>query len=113
MRYLLCPVGGALISGLGLGLCYAGGWGPCGPASTVAHVGGILCVYHLTPPCEWFPALNRWLIDGQSGVLNVAVLLAVPTMTWTSVLVMLVFVATKLRRPRRRPAAEPSEDTHA
>ena len=46
-RYLLCPVGGALLSGIGFALCELGGWGPCGPASIPAHIGGFLSVYHL------------------------------------------------------------------
>ena len=111
-RYLLCPVGGALISGIGFALCELGGWGPCGPASIPAHIGGFLSVYHLMALCTWFPALETWLIGADSAVLNVSLLLGAPTVTWSLVLMVVVFVATKLRRPPRR-AQEPSEDTHA
>ncbi len=49
---------GIAISAIGAGLMTLGGWGPCGPASAVAAVGGCLNMAHVDWLLALFPALE-------------------------------------------------------
>jgi hypothetical protein len=46
------------ISGAGAGLVALGGWGPCGPGSIVATVGGCLNMAHVAWLLMLFPGLD-------------------------------------------------------
>ena len=46
------------ISALGAGLVALGGWGPCGPGSVVATVGGCLNMAHVAWLLALFPGLE-------------------------------------------------------
>ena len=52
-RALIAVASGLGISGSGLGLMGLGGWGPCGPASWVAAIGGWLSMCS----CIWLAGL--------------------------------------------------------
>jgi hypothetical protein len=63
---VFCLIGIGL-SACGAGLVALGGWGPCGPASTVASVGGYLTIIHAVWAFALFPDLEplagRWVPD--------------------------------------------------
>ena len=49
---------GVGMSGVGAGLVALGGWGPCGPGSVVATVGGCLNMAHVAWLLALFPGLE-------------------------------------------------------
>ena len=74
-----CLIGFGL-SAAGAGLIALGGWGPCGPASTVAAIGGGLTVIHIVWLFALFPDLEplagRWAPDW-------VLLLGWPSVVWS------------------------------
>jgi len=52
-----CLIGIAM-SATGAGLVTLGGWGPCGPASVLAQIGGCLSMVHVTWLLALFPGLE-------------------------------------------------------
>lgn len=57
---IACAIGLA-ISGSGIGLIALGGWGPCGPASTPAAIGGWLTVAQVDWLCQLVPGLDAFV----------------------------------------------------
>lgn len=81
-RVIISGVAGLAIAGFGLALVEIGGWGPCGPSGPVAHLGGLLSIYHFMCLCVVFPAVEQFLGNLDSVALNIAFLLLVPAANW-------------------------------
>jgi hypothetical protein len=98
IRMCISLLGGICITGIGLVLVGCGGWGPCGPASTIAYVGGVLSVLHVTFLCTWFPSL-----DAVFGMIHcdLAVAIVVPTIFWT-LLILSMWTAIKIVTQHRK-----------
>ena len=99
-RLLAAAIVGICLAALGWVLISLGGWGPCGPASTTAEVGGWLCFYHAVLVCTWLPGLELWLV--QVGVASF-VLSLLPAFDWTVIAFLALTLAAKLWKPK--PAA--------
>ena len=102
---------GLAISGLGFGLVQIGGYGSCGPASTLATVGSFLGYWHVVGLCILIPPLGEWLSTGIQpqwlcGAVNFTVILVVPTITW-SLLISGAWTLYGRIATRRGPVAEP------
>ncbi len=81
-KAFVSALSGIGVSGTGFLLVEIGGWGPCGPASTLAQVGGVLGLYHFICLCTWFPALEHLLASVDSAALNAVMIISVPAVTW-------------------------------
>ena len=81
-RVIIAAVTGIAISGFGIGLVALGGWGPCGPASTFAAIGGWLTIAHVEWLSRLIPGLERFL-----GKLHAELLFLIlwPTLLWATV----------------------------
>ncbi len=59
---------GVLVTAAGWGMLLLGGWGPCGPASPISYVGGMICgigfldVLPLPPFAALFLAAVFWSV---------------------------------------------------
>jgi len=79
MKKTLIPIRiGVLISGTGLLFMQIGGWGPCGPVSILATVGGILNYCHIVFYGRIFGELHT-----NSSILNSMLLIIIPACNWT------------------------------
>ena len=56
-RVLVSLVVGVAVTAIGIGLVAMGGWGPCGPGSRIAAVGGVLCMDLVA----WLELHTLWL----------------------------------------------------
>jgi hypothetical protein len=79
---------GLTMSGLGLGLVQIGGYGPCGPASTLATVGSVLGYWHFVGLCILIPTLGEWFDTGLQPqwlciAANFSAILVVPAINWS------------------------------
>ena len=102
---------GLAISGVGLGLVQVGGYGPCGPASTLATIGSLMGYWHVVGLCILIPPLDEWLSTGIQpqwlcGAVNCAVIVMVPTITW-SLLISGAWTLYGRIATRRGQVAEP------
>jgi hypothetical protein len=68
---------GVIISGLGLFLIQIGGWGPCGPASTLAFIGGVLNMFHVIYYSTVFGELST-----ERPIINLTILFIIPAFDW-------------------------------
>lgn len=82
---LACMIGVG-ISGAGAGLMTLGGWGPCGPASGIAAIGGFLNMVHVDWLLALFPGLEP--LTGRM-IPDWVLVLVWPALVW-SVLAFLV-----------------------
>ena len=103
-RAFFSAVTGLVLSGMGFLLVAIGGWGPCGPASTTAYIGGILGYGHCVYLCTWFPKLDSLFSGVDSVAFNVAVIILVPAMDWLLVTFGLLTVWQKAGDLRGRLA---------
>ena len=87
-RLLIAGGVGAVLSGLGLLLAELGGWGPCGPASSIAYIGGILNVFHVIFYAEVFGEFGT-----DYGLVNILLMFFIAALDWAvlAFLVTLVF----------------------
>ncbi len=105
----LSILAGTVISGVGLLLAGWGGYGPCGPASTIATIGAYLSVYHVVAISTLFPNLESWVISAKSVPLNVAFLLLVPALNW-AILIFVLLTVCGLLTTRNRKSTDQNID---
>ncbi len=86
---------GAVLSGLGLLLATLGGWGPCGPAGSLAYVGGILNVFHVMFYASLFGEFGT-----AYAFANLVLMFLVAAFDWT--VLALPFALLFLSRSRRQ-----------
>jgi hypothetical protein len=108
---LLSVLAGLVISGGGLLLVHCGGYGPCGPASTIASVGAFLSVYHVVAISSLFPTLESWVISANSVPLNIAFLLLVPAFNWAIAIFVLLTVRGIFTTRNRKSIDQNSDAT--
>lgn len=82
-KTVISAITGVVVSGMGFLLVTLGGWGPCGPASTVAYIGGLLCFNPYISLCTWFPAIENLRVSFDSVVFNIAILILIPATCWS------------------------------
>jgi hypothetical protein len=79
---VVAGIAGLVTSGIGIGMVALGGWGPCGPASTLSTVGGWLTIEHAL----W---LSRLVPGIESAVARMHAdfpfLLIWPALLWSAV----------------------------
>jgi len=92
-RLLIAGGVGAVLSGLGLLLAELGGWGPCGPASSIAYIGGILNVFHVIFYAEVFGEFGT-----DYGLVNILLMFFIAALDWA----VLAFLVTLVFRRRSR-----------
>jgi hypothetical protein len=83
-RMVISCLCGVVLSGLGLVLLLVGGWGPCGPASPVGLLGGILAL----------PGV--FIAGNNSELLSIA---AASAAVWSLATFMILTFAAFLRGP--------------
>ncbi len=95
VRLCLSVLIGFAITGIGIGLMLIGGWGPCGPASWIAEIGGYLNLDHVTLWCVCFPGIEKVRPE-------ILLLLFVPAVDWsvlTFVVLSFVVWISRVSRP--------------
>ena len=95
-RIVVAGIAGLGTSGIGIGLIALGGWGPCGPASTVAAIGGWLTMDHV----DWLLRLVPGL-DAAVGRMHADLpfLVLWPALLWSALAFGLLTAWQRIRRP--------------
>ena len=78
-RVLSSLVVGAAVTAIGIGLAALGGWGPCGPSSRLAVIGGVLCMDLVA----WLELHTMWL--PMRLLPDLVILLIWPSLVWSVV----------------------------
>ena len=96
-RVLLSLVVGVAVTATGIGLVALGGWGPCGPSSRIAAIGGVLCIDLVA----WLELHAMWL--PMRLLPDLATLLIWPTLVWSAVIFAVLTLWGWLRGNRLPP----------
>lgn len=93
---LFSLLGGCLLSLLGFSMIAIGGWGPCGPTSRLAQVGGYLNVEHVI-------FLSTWLgeIPTPYPFIDLIIILLIPSLDWTIGLMLILLLVRKIKSMRQ------------
>lgn len=94
-RIMVAGIAGLGTSGIGIGMVALGGWGPCGPASTVAAVGGWLTIEHVIWLSRLFPGLEAAVGRMHADLLFLVIW---PALFWSGVAFGLLTVWQRLRQ---------------
>ena len=97
-RLIIAAIAGLFISGIGFGLVAIGGW-RCGPANTVAEIGGYLSFYHLYILYVIFPSIDTWMTTNPL-ISNTALILVVPAIVWFILIFILITLWQAISKKR-------------
>jgi len=104
-RLLIAGMSGLVISGAGLCMVALGGWGPCGPASPVAALGGWLSLKHAIWLSKLVPGLED-IVGRLHG--DLLFFLLWPALLWS----VAAFVALSCWERFKHPAHEKTTNIH-
>lgn len=90
---------GLLLTGIGIGLVALGGWGPCGPASPVAAIGGYLCIEHISLWAAIIPGFEEGL--AVLHIPDLVSLVLIPSLDFTVLAFLLCAVGSMFTNRHR------------
>ena len=94
-RIVVAGIAGLATSGIGIGMVALGGWGPCGPASTVAAIGDWLTIEHSIRLSRLVPGLEATV--GRTHA-DLPFLVIWPAVLWSGVAFGALTVWQRLRQ---------------
>jgi len=83
-RAIISVLTGAGITSVGVGLAMVGKWGPCGPADTLAVVGGYMSLYQWQVLCDIVPPAQD-LYAAIEPLGSDFLMLLLPVAVWSAV----------------------------
>jgi hypothetical protein len=87
-------------TGVGMGLVEYGGWGPCGPASLTAKIGGYLSLMPFMILCACIPEYER-VLNNYPPIVNFIVIASLNIITWLAVMRLILMLWHKFRKPAK------------
>jgi hypothetical protein len=100
-KIVLSTLIGPLLSIIGVALIAIGGWGPCGPHSTVAAIGGCFCVEHIR---WWASVIPDFEATLAKLVPDAIALVLVPSIDFTAIAFLVLAVGSHFGKPKQKEA---------